>query len=69
MTFSDNLTACGRNSEESRWRMIRELDELENWTERNQVVTKGDHVINCESSRVRWRVTCNKTASGMFFVC
>jgi hypothetical protein len=52
VTFSEDLTACHRNSEEAnKWNLIRELDDLENWTERNQVVTKEDHVINCECSK------------------
>ncbi|XP_062518560.1 transforming acidic coiled-coil-containing protein 3-like isoform X2 [Corticium candelabrum] len=34
--------------EHSKWGDIRELDEQENWAERNQVVTKLEHEANCE---------------------
>ncbi|XP_031554284.1 transforming acidic coiled-coil-containing protein 3-like [Actinia tenebrosa] len=33
------------------WEEIRSLDELENWTERTQVVTKEDHQIHLEAAR------------------
>ena len=35
------------------WEEIRSLDEVENWTERTQVVTREDHQLHIESTKVR----------------
>lgn len=35
------------------WGAIRDLDEEVNWVERNQVLSKADHILLLESARVR----------------
>jgi len=50
------------------WEHIRELDEVENWAERNRVVSKSDHLLYNQCAQVGvWDLVGG--GGGGFFFC
>lgn len=60
-------TQPSKSSREA-WEYIRELDEVENWVERNRVVPKSDHLLYTKCAQVR-RGRVGDTASPCDLVC
>lgn len=47
-----------QSTDETGWELIRELDNVENWSERTKIISKHDHQFYTDCAKVRPNERC-----------